>query len=74
MNLPFFLSISPEPWEPTEFDRALQRYKDHFGKLDFNTINTSFTDEEWIAIIDYCVENDKHYTDVFGPYDKNALY
>ena len=74
MSLPPFLAKKPEQREITEFEKALQRYEEHFGEIDFNTINTGFTDDEYVAIISYCIKENKHYTDVFGPYDPEAIY
>ena len=73
MNIPEFLreenmkdTIDPE------VKKAIQRYKDHFGKFEIEQV-FFYSRETTIKIIDYCINVNKCYRELF-PRDPNAIY
>ena len=72
MNLPDWLESDedPVPANP-ELDEAIQRYLDHFGKFDLNTIDF-YSPEEIIDTIDACIKMNKSFWEWHGR-DKNVI-
>ncbi len=69
MNLPDWLrpdtdyvpDIPPNP----ELEKAIQRYKDHFGMFDLNTMGF-YSEEEIIDTIDTCIKMNKSFWEWHG--------
>jgi len=69
--IPDFLKRENIPNEKNGLMDALKRYRDHFGTT-VTTECSSFNSEEWIEILNNCIENDKPYEDYFESVGKNA--
>ena len=68
MSIPDWLrkenvNFSSDSIDP-EVRKAIQRYKDHFGKFDIDMV-FFFPREKIIAIIDNCIKTDKCYKELY---------
>lgn len=75
MSIPDWLrkenvNFSSDSIDP-EVRKAIQRYKEHFGKFDIDMVYF-FSREKTIAIIDSCIESNKCYKELY-PKDPNAI-
>lgn len=64
----FIPSAPPDP----EVQKAIRRYKEHFGKFDIDQVYF-FSRETILNIIDYCIKSNKCYQELY-PRDPNAIY
>ena len=65
-DIPIFLRKdyvpkNPIPYDP-EFSKAMERYKKHFGRYDFNNWPSSKSFNEWSHILNHCVDINKMYS------------
>ncbi len=51
------------------FGEAVDRYHEHFKNDRLNTEPSVWTQEEWIAIIDACIEENKTVRELLGEED-----
>ena len=63
-DLPSFLKDDFVPVKPPhpEFSKAMERYKKHFGRYDFNNWPPSKSENEWAHILNHCVDINKMYS------------
>lgn len=63
-DLPSFLKEDFVPVKPPhpEFSKAMERYKKHFGRYDFNNWPPSKSENEWAHILNHCVDINKMYS------------
>ena len=63
-DLPDFLKDGWVPVKPPhpEFSKAMKRYKEHFGRHDFNNCPLSKSHNEWAHILNHCVDINKMYS------------
>lgn len=58
----------------SEMKKAINKYIEHFGN-DLITETASYSEEEWIKILNYCVENNITIWEYWGEeYDPKADY
>ena len=75
MSIPDWLrkenvNFSSDSIDP-EVRKAIQRYKEHFGKFDIDMVYF-FSREKTIGIIDSCIKSNKCYKELY-PKDPNAI-
>ena len=75
MSIPEWLSdesfvpaVPPHP----DLEKAIQRYRDHFGTFDLNTVDFP-SDERIIETIDICIKINKSFWEWHGK-DPDVLY
>lgn len=73
--IPDFLKQNEGRKEKSEFGKAIDRYTDHFGKNDLITEPSSWSEEEWVQILDECIAQNKTIWELVGEeYDPDADY
>lgn len=74
MSIPDFLKRENVTDEGKKMYEAVQRYKEHFNEF-IPTEICSYSEEEWIEIIDYCIQNNIRFWDYIGEeYDPGSDY
>lgn len=56
--IPEFLKRENVPKTEDKMFEALKKYKSHFGK-SVTTECSSYTEEEWVEILEYCIANNE---------------
>ena len=72
--IPDFLKLENVPQKESEMKLALDRYISHFGE-GVNTEPSSWSEKEWVDILNECVKRDKTLEKLLGTeYDSEADY
>ena len=71
--IPVFLKRENKPKEKSIFKEKLKEYMEHFGD-GVITEPSTWTEEEWIAILDMCIKENKKLEEYIGEYDLKADY
>ena len=56
--IPDFLKPENVPKTENKMAEALKKYKEHFGDI-VTTECSSYTEEEWVEILEYCIANNE---------------
>lgn len=58
--IPDFLKPENAPKTENKMVEALKKYKEQFGDI-VTTECSSYTEEEWVEILEYCIANNEPY-------------